>query len=142
MNTKLHFSSATDDWATPQYYFDLLHREFCFTLDVCASDQNAKCPAYFTKETNGLAQDWKGTCFMNPPYGRGMDAWIRKARESARAGATVVGLLPARTDTAYFHDHIYGKAEIRFIRGRLKFGSAKNAAPFPSMVVIWRPGCL
>lgn len=138
MNKDLMFSSATDLWATPQSTFDALHAEFCFALDVCANADNAKCAEYFTKEDNGLAQPWIGTCWMNPPYGRGIGAWIRKAYESAKDGATVVCLIPARTDTAWWHDYC-AKGEVRFIRGRLKFGGHKNAAPFPSAVVVFRP---
>ena len=133
------FTSNTDMWETPQELFDELDREFHFTLDVCAVPENAKCERYFTPAQNGLKQDWtrggEGTVYMNPPYGRGIGLWVRKAAE---CGVTAVCLLPARTDTAWFHDYIYGKAEIRFIRGRLKFGNSKNSAPFPSMIVIFR----
>lgn len=133
------FSSATDLWATPQSFFDKLNAEFGFTLDVCATDENAKCARYFTKETDGLAQVWEGVVWMNPPYGRGIGDWIRKASHSAKIeGATVVCLIPARTDTAWWHDYCQA-AEVRFVRGRLKFGGHDNAAPFPSAVVIFRP---
>jgi phage N-6-adenine-methyltransferase len=133
----VHFSSATDDWATPQEIFDELNLEFNFTLDPCASSNNAKCKKYFTLKQNGLVHSWKDDIvFMNPPYGRAIGKWVEKA---ATCGAkTVVGLLPARTDTNWFHSWIYNKAEIRFIKGRLKFGGAKNSAPFPSMVVVWK----
>lgn len=134
MNTKVMFSSATDMWATPPAFFRELDAEFQFTLDVCATKENAKCAVYFTPEQDGLQQEWSGICWCNPPYGRQIGKWVRKAAESK---ATVVMLLPARTDTAWFHDHIYGRAEIRFIKGRLKFGDSKNSAPFPSMVVIF-----
>ena len=135
----VHFSSKTDNWATPQDFFDELDEEFQFTLDPCASPDNAKCEKYFTKEENGLIQSWAGeTVFMNPPYGRAIKDWVKKAYDESKQGATVVCLLPARTDTRWFHDYIYEKAEIRFIKGRLKFGGAKNSAPFPSMVVIFR----
>lgn len=136
MNKELFFSSKTDDWETPQEVFDKLDKEFHFTLDVAASPTNAKCADYFTKEQNGLAQEWRGVVWCNPPYGREVGKWVAKA---ATSNALVVMLLPARTDTAWFHDYIYGKAEVRFIRGRLKFGGCKNAAPFPSMVVIFDP---
>lgn len=122
----------------PQSTFDALHKEFKFTLDVCALASNAKCRRYFTPEKDGLTQKWVGTVWMNPPYGRVMAAWIKKAFESSRQGATVVCLLPARTDTAVWHDYCM-KGEIRFIRGRLKFGGHSNSAPFPSAVVIFRP---
>ena len=135
----VHFSSATDEWPTPQDFFDRLNEEFHFTLDVCATPENAKCPRYFTKRENGLLQKWTGTCWMNPPYGREIGQWVKKAYESALEGATVVCLLPARTDTAWWHDYCM-KGEIRFVRGRLKFGSATENAPFPSAVVVFRPG--
>ena len=129
------FSSATDEWSTPQDVFDKLNGEFSFTLDPCANDTNHKCKKYFTKTENGLLQDWDDEIvFCNPPYGREIGKWVKKAAESK---ATVVMLLPARTDTKWFHDYIYEKAEIRFIKGRLKFGEAQNSAPFPSMVVIF-----
>lgn len=133
------FSSKTDLHATPLDFFAELDAEFSFETDVCALPENAKCANYYTPEIDGLAQEWRGTCWMNPPYGRTIGKWIEKAYLSAQKGATVVGLLPARTDTRWFHDFIYGKAEIRFVKGRLKFGEAKENAPFPSMVVIWRP---
>lgn len=140
MNTDVMFSSRSDEWETPQAFFDELNREFQFTLDPCADKYNHKCQAYYTKEQNGLMQDWEGErVFCNPPYGREIDKWVKKSfYESRKKNTLVVMLIPARTDTKYFHEFIYGKAEIRFIRGRLKFGKAKNAAPFPSMVVIFR----
>ena len=140
MNTAVMFSSKTDEWSTPQDFFDELNKEFNFTLDPCATPENAKCEKYYTKEDDGLKQDWSGeTVFCNPPYGRAIKNWVKKCyEESKKPNTTVVMLIPARTDTRYFHDYIYHKAkEIRFIRGRLKFGNAKNSAPFPSMVVIF-----
>ncbi len=132
------FSTATDDWATPQPLFDQLNAEFAFTLDPCASAKNAKCPRYFTPEEDGLRQDWsKETVFMNPPYGRVIGLWVRKAYESAQGGGVVVCLLPARTDTRWWHDYVM-RGEVRFIRGRLRFGDGKNSAPFPSAIVIFR----
>lgn len=130
------FSSNTTEWETPHGIFDALHAEFNFTLDAAASKHNAKLPRYFTAEQNGLIQPWNGErVFCNPPYGRTLAKWVEKM---ATAEAEIcVGLIPARTDTRYFHDWIYGHAEIRFLRGRLKFGDAKNSAPFPSMVCIW-----
>lgn len=139
MNKELMFSSATDLWATPQDFFDALNAEFAFETDVCALPENAKCARYFTPEDDGLAQEWTGTCWCNPPYGREIGKWVQKAAESAENGATVVMLLPARTDTRWFHQYIYGKREIRFIAGRLKFGGSKNSAPFPNMVAVFRP---
>lgn len=134
----VHFSSATDLWATPQAFFDSVAIEFPFQLDVCALPENAKCPRYFTPAQDGLAQVWKGVCWMNPPYGREIGKWVKKAFESAQEGATVVCLLPARTDTAWWHDYA-AKGEVRFLRGRLKFGGQKNSAPFPSALVVFRP---
>lgn len=136
------FTSNTNEWATPQAFFDELNKEFAFTLDPCATPQNAKCARYFTKEIDGLAQSWRGeTVFCNPPYGRDLAKWVAKAHAEviAGGGTTVVMLIPARTDTAYFHDYIYKKHAVRFIRGRLHFNESKSAAPFPSMVVVMRP---
>ena len=138
---KLMFSSASDEWSTPQFIFDQLNAEFHFTLDPCADETNHKCENYYTKEDNGLLQDWsKHTVFMNPPYGRVISKWIKKAYEESQKGATVVALIPARTDTAYWHDFVMKSAEIRFVRGRLKFGNNKNSAPFPSVVVVFKKG--
>lgn len=110
-------------------------KEFRFQLDVCADGKNAKCKKYISKKDDGLKVSWKKyICWMNPPYGREIGKWVKKASEHQ---GLVVALLPARTDTRWFHEYIYGKAEIRFIRGRLKFGDSKNSAPFPSMVVVW-----
>lgn len=122
-------------------FFKELNKEFNFDIDVCATPENAKCKAYFTPEIDGLNQEWQGVCFMNPPYGKKIKKWVEKAyTESRKNNCIIVGLLPARTDTRYFHDFIYNKSEIRFIKGRLKFegGNSKNPAPFPSMIVIWR----
>jgi phage N-6-adenine-methyltransferase len=132
----VHFSSASDDWATPSDFYAELNKQYDFDLDVCASAENAKCQRYFTREVDGLAQEWHGVCWMNPPYGRTIGAWMAKAVESWRAGATVVCLVPARTDTAWWHDYAM-QGKITFIRGRLKFGGHKNAAPFPSALVVF-----
>ena len=129
------FPSNTDLWATPQAFFEELDNEFGFDLDVCAVSENAKCERYFNPKQDGLKQEWNGTVWCNPTYGRQIGKWVEKAYKS---DCTVVMLLPARTDTRWFHDYIYGKAEIRFVRGRLKFGESKNSAPFPSMAVIYR----
>ncbi|WP_139108749.1 DNA N-6-adenine-methyltransferase [Brevibacillus laterosporus] len=138
MNTDAMFSSATDLWPTPQAFYEELDREFRFTLDPCSTHENAKCTLHYTQEDDGLVQGWAPhTVFMNPPYGREIKAWMQKAYEESRKGATVVCLVPARTDTVWFHDYVYGKGEIRFVKGRLKFGDAKNSAPFPSMVVVY-----
>ena len=133
----VHFSSATDLHATPQEFFNKLNDEFNFTVDVCATPENAKCEIFYTKEDDGLSQNWSGNVWMNPPYGREIGLWMAKASEAAKAGATVVCLVPARTDTAWWHEHVI-KHEVRFIKGRLKFGGAKNSAPFPSAVVVMR----
>jgi len=114
----VHFSSASDNWATPQDLFDRLDAVHGFTLDVCASADNAKCARFYTKEQDGLAQEWTGTCWMNPPYGREIGRWMSKAVQSARSGAIVVCLVPARTDTAWWHDYAV-QGEIEFIRGRV-----------------------
>ena len=135
MNTVTMFSSKTDMWATPKDFFEKINLEFNFDLDVCAIPENAKCEKFFSPEQDGLKQEWVGKCWMNPPYGREIGKWVKKAYESK---TLVVALLPARTDTKWFHEYIYGKAEIRFIKGRLKFGGSSNSAPFPSMLVIWR----
>ena len=139
MNNELIFSSKTDLWSTPNDFFDKLNDEFHFTLDPCSTHENAKCYKHFTEEENGLLQDWGNeVVFCNPPYGRRIKDWVKKSYEESQKGnTTVVMLIPARTDTIYFHEYIYHKAEIRFIKGRLKFGNAKNSAPFPSMVVIF-----
>lgn len=137
----VHFSSRTDEWETPQALFDALHAEFNFTLDPCATAENAKCDKFYTRAEDGLSQSWGGYVFMNPPYGRAIGNWMKKALESALAGATVVCLVPARTDTAWWHDFAT-QGEIRFLRGRLKFGGCQNSAPFPSAVVIFRPDTL
>lgn len=140
MNTDLIFSSKSMEWATPQDLFDKLDGEFGFTLDPCSTDDNAKCKRHYTLAENGLKQDWGGQIvFCNPPYGRQIGAWVEKCyRESQKPNTLVVMLLPARTDTKWFHQFIYHHSEIRFVRGRLKFGGSKNSAPFPSMIVIYR----
>ena len=139
-NIQACLSSKTDNWATPQDFFDNLNEEFHFTLDPCANEANHKCDLFYTKEQDGLTKDWGGhVVFCNPPYGKEIADWVRYSYEqSQKPNTTVVMLIPARTDTRYFHDYIYGKAEIRFIKGRLKFGDATTAAPFPSMVVVYR----
>ena len=135
----VHFSSQTNEWATPQDFYTKINKEFNFTLDVASTPKNAKCRRYFTKKHNGLSQSWNNeTVWCNPPYGREIGKWVKKASE-AREGQVVM-LIPARTDTRYFHEYIYNKpnVEIRFLKGRLKFGDSKNSAPFPSMVVIFK----
>lgn len=133
----VHFSSKTDLWSTPQDFYDQLNTEFGFTLDPCATNENHKCDKYFTIADDGLSKDWSNErVFMNPPYGRAIGNWVEKAMESK---TLVVCLLPARTDTRWWHNYVIrGGAEVRFIKGRLKFGGSKNSAPFPSAVVIFR----
>lgn len=131
---KALLSSNTCEWETPQLFFDALNAEHHFDVDVCATANNAKCERYYTKEQDGLSQQWKGVCWMNPPYGREIRKWMRKAYESSLYGATVVCLVPARTDTAWWHDYAM-KGEVEFVRGRLKFGGSKANAPFPSAIV-------
>ena len=137
MNTNVMFSSKTDDWETPQDLFDKLNQEFEFNLDVCATRENRKCRNFYDKELDGLKQDWHGVCWMNPPYGREIGKWVQKAYEESLTGSTVVCLLPSRTDTKWWHDYCM-RGEVRFIKGRLKFGNSKNSAPFPSAIVIFR----
>ena len=132
----VHFSSKTPEWETPQDFFDELNKEFQFGFDVCATAENSKCGLhFFSKEMDGLSIGWpKEMKWMNPPYGREIGKWVKRACEEGN----IVCLLPARTDTKWFHEYILGKAEIRFIKGRLKFGRSKNSAPFPSMIVIFK----
>ncbi len=141
LNTDVMFSSRTDQWATPQWFFDTLNDEFHFTLDPCADECNHKCKKYYTKEDNGLLKSWDGEkVFCNPPYGREISKWVEKCFTEVKVGACLLAvmLIPARTDTQWFHKYIYQKAEVRFLKGRLKFGDSTNSAPFPSMVVVFR----
>lgn len=134
------FSSRTEEWATPQYVFDELNAEFNFTLDVCATEENKKCERYFDKAANGLKQDWSPhRCFMNPPYGKDIHLWMAKAYQESKRGALVVCLVHARTDTKWWHEYAMKASEVRFVKGRLKFGDGSQSAPFPSCVVIFRP---
>jgi site-specific DNA-methyltransferase (adenine-specific) len=138
MFSRILLTSKSQEWTTPQKLFDTLDRIFRFTLDPCATPENTKCPRFFTKAEDGLKQTWTGRVFMNPPYGRGVGHWVAKAyEESLKNAEFVVCLLPSRTDTRWWHDYcLLGR--IYFIRGRLKFGAAKNAAPFPSAIVYFR----
>lgn len=143
-NLKTLLSSENMDWGTPQAFFDDLDKEFGFTLDPCATNKTAKCKTYFTKKTNGLIQDWsQNTVFCNPPYGGEIKHWVKKCYdESQKPDTTVVMLIPARTDTTYWHEYIFPNAEVRFIKGRLKFEGLQKgsgSAPFPSALVIFRP---
>tara|TARA_A100001035_G_C27498824_1_gene371051 strand:+ start:105 stop:578 length:474 start_codon:yes stop_codon:yes gene_type:complete len=134
------FSSKTGEWATPQEFFDKLNWRFGpFDLDPCADAANAKCAKFYTMQDDGLSQSWEGhNSFINPPYGRGIDKWIKKAYEESRKENTkVVMLIPARTDTKYWHQYVMRADEIHFVKGRLKFGDSENAAPFPSAVIVF-----
>ena len=135
MNTKAIFASTKTVVETPQYLFDELDKEFYFETDVCALPENAKCKKFYTPEMDGLKQEWTGVCWCNPPYGRVIANWVKKAAESK---ATTVMLLPNRTEAPWFHEYILGKAEVRFIRGRVKFVGEKYNAPFGSMIVVFR----
>ncbi len=138
---RVHFSSQSVEWATPDGLFQELDKEFHFTLDLAATENNAKCERYFTAADNALLLDWgKNVCWCNPPYSRKIGYWIANAFAASLLGATVVLLVPARVDTFWFHRYcIAGGAEIRAIEGRLKFGKSKNSAPFASLVIIFRP---
>jgi phage N-6-adenine-methyltransferase len=134
----VHFKSESHEWSTPQVLFDNLDAEFGFTLDVCASSENAKCERYYSKQEDGLKQPWTGVCWCNPPYGRDIGCWVEKAWQCSKEGrATVVCLLPARTDTRWWHEFVCEAKEVRFLKGRLKFGGQENSAPFPSAVVVF-----
>lgn len=170
---KALFSSDSTEWGTPTEFFDKLNQEFRFTLDVCGTHENAKVKIFYDRIADGLKQPWDGACWMNPPYGEpeqpckpgckkkrcakrghidhyvpGIIDWVKKASEESAKGATVVSLLPSRTDTGWFHDYIWDQeqnmpregVELRLLKGRLKFEGAENSAPFPSMLVIYRPG--
>lgn len=146
-----HFSSTTVEWSTPQDLFDRLNIEFDFVFDVCATPDNAKCAAFYTSEMDGLSRDWRvdvdrgESAWMNPPYDRTIGKWVAKAAELAAERRCVVCLLPARTDTKWWHNHIWDKqmhrpkagVQIRFLQGRLKFGKALTGAPFPSCIVVF-----
>ena len=141
------FTSDYECWETPQSLFDELDREFHFTLDAAATPDNAKCARFYTPQDDALKQSWQtgGGVFCNPPYGRKISDFVKKAYTEFQNGVSpIVLLIPSRTDTQYFHNYIYGKAEIRFLRGRLYFtnpnGSNEGRAPFPSMIVIYRNG--
>lgn len=134
------FSSKRVDWATPPALFAEIERKYGrFDADVCATAGNAKCAKFFSPEQDGLKQPWTGRCWMNPPYGRTISDWVRKAWESSLAGATVVCLLPSRTDTRWWHTWVLPFGEVCFLPGRVKFGGSVNSAPFPSAVVVFRP---
>ena len=132
------FTSKTNEWETPQDLFEQLNNEFHFTLDPCATEHNRKCKYYYDKDKNGLVYSWENhSVFMNPPYGKEIYKWVQKAYVSSKFdNSVVVCLLPARTDTKWFHNFCV-KGRIYFLKGRLKFGGQKNSAPFPSMIVVF-----
>lgn len=138
-NLSVMYTSKTDEWYTPIDFYEELDREFHFNLDPCSTDLNHKCEKYYTISDNDLNHSWAGyRVFCNPPYSE-IDKWVEKAfYETKNPNTLVVLLIPSRTDTRYFHNFIMNRAEIRFVKGRLKFGGSKNSAPFPSMVVIFR----
>ena len=139
MNKELHFKSEKQTWETPQDFFNKLDDLFGFTLDACASIDNAKVGNYYTVEQNALIQEWQGVVWCNPPYGREQVKFIKKAYdESVKHGSTVVCLIPARPDTKVWQDLIFAKADqVCFIKGRLKFGNSKDAAPCPSALIVF-----
>ncbi len=128
------------DWRTPSWLFELLDQEFDFCLDASASSRDHKTPNYLDEDLDGLSVQWWGRVFVNPPYGRELDAWMRKAYLASRAGAVVVALVPSRTDVAWWHDYVSRASEIRFVRGRLGFNDSRGRAPFPSVVIVFRAG--
>lgn len=135
------YSSKKVEWETPQPIFAFMDKIWHFTLDVCALPENAKCAAYYTPEDDGLKQLWEGVCWMNPPYGRDIEKWMKKAYETAKSNhGTVVALVHARTDTKWWHDYAMKATYIIFIKGRLKFGNADASCPFPSCFVIFEKG--
>jgi site-specific DNA-methyltransferase (adenine-specific) len=141
--TELMFSSGRLNWSTPQDFFDKLDGELGpFTLDACASKENTKCEKYYSSKDDSLKQDWsENIVFCNPPYGRGIKYWIKKGyEESLKNNTKVVMLIPSRTDTKYWHEYVMRAQEIRFVKGRLKFGNSSNSAPFPSAVVVFNSG--
>ena len=144
MINKALFTSNKEDWETPQDFYDQLNAKYHFKWDLAASDDNAKCSYYFTRDDNSLEQDWEGlsgNLFLNPPYGRELKLWVKKAATTGlKDKQNLVMLIPSRTDTSYWHDYIFNHAEIKFLRGRLKFevdGVSGDSAPFPSAVVIY-----
>ena len=134
------FSSKTGNWETPQDFFEKLDWRFGpFNLDPCAQPHTAKCTKFYTEEDDGLQQSWAGhTVYVNPPYGRGIEKWIKKAYQEAQQPDTkVVMLIPSRTDTKYWHNYVMKASEIYFVKGRLKFGQSTTSAPFPSAVIVF-----
>ncbi len=140
----VHFSSKSNEWGTDPALFEVINREFGFTLDAAASEENAKCDRFYGVAQDGLSQCWDGVVFCNPPYGSVIGKWVEKGLEESRRGAVVVMLIPARTCTGWWHDFVMRAAEVRLFRGRLRFAFdgtlAPVNAPFPSCLVVFRPG--
>jgi len=137
---KNKFDSHKQDWPTPDSLFNLLNDEFHFDFDLAADHTNAKCSAYFSVEDDALQQKWLGTCWLNPPYGvtkPRLSDWVKKAYQESEH-CTVVMLIPARTNTRWWHDYCMKATEIRFINGRPKFGDAKHGLPQPLAIVVFR----
>jgi phage N-6-adenine-methyltransferase len=133
------FMSEREDWATPQAFFDAMDERFGFTLDACAHELNAKCPTYYTEADDALTQPWDGVVWCNPPYSRHIGRWVRKAYTESQQGSVVVMLIPARTDTAWWHNYVMKASEIVLVQGRLRFDNSADSAPFPSAVIIFDP---
>lgn len=134
---KALFTSKSDEWNTPQYLYDHLNEIYNFELDPCTNGTNSKAPNFYTAEQDGLTKEWDKVTFCNPPYSN-IKEWVRKANEEYRKhGKTIVLLIPSRTDTQYWHEYIFNQSKIIFIKGRLKFGDATNAAPFPSAIIVF-----
>jgi phage N-6-adenine-methyltransferase len=137
------FESAKQDWTTPREMFAYLDKEFRFDLDLAASAKNTLCSRYFDKAADALQQDWKGICWLNPPYGEKsgkLSDWVKKAHaESAKWGSTIVMLIPARTNTRWWHQYCMDADELRFLQGRPKFGDAIHGLPQPLALIIFRP---
>lgn len=133
---KACFTSNSDEWATPKGLFDEVNKRYRFILDAAATKENSLCNIFYTKEANSLEQAWYNSTWCNPPYSQCKE-FVKKASEEHKKGIQVVMLLPARTDTKWFHDYLYNKPGIRleFIKGRLKFSESKNSAQFPSLLV-------
>jgi phage N-6-adenine-methyltransferase len=137
MDEVLFATGGSTEWETPQDFFNIINQVYKFDIDVCATRENTKCKKYFTPELDGLAQDWIGTIWCNPPYGREVEKWVQKAHESHKQGAVIVMLLPSRTDTKWIHKYVFGSAQVIFLKGRLKFENSYSSAPFPSILAIW-----
>jgi site-specific DNA-methyltransferase (adenine-specific) len=134
------FTSRTEEWETPYHVFSAINAEYQFQVDVCATSENTKCKVYFDKTDDGLQKEWSPyRCWMNPPYGKNISKWMKKAFEESQRGSLVVCLVPSRTDTKWWHDWVMRASEIRFISGRISFGNQKQSAPFPSCIIIYYP---